>query len=527
MTLSVSAAPAGPTKSRRPGTAVQVTCGVGLLGFLFRFLVPLLHGGLGSPSGNDPGVYYSAADAMTHGLMPYRDFSTVHPPLLPLVLTPFAAIGRLTTDSFGFALAAFVICVLGGVNAALTVTVARRWGCSLAAAACGGLVYAASYAALTAEHAPRLEPVGNTFLLLALLWLAPRARRTGPAHPLLAGLALGAAVSTKIWWAAPALLLLVAVLVQEVRGRDRELPEEAAPRPRSATLLLLAGGAVSALVINIVPFAADPKAMITLVIGHQLDRADAGMDHFDRFVAMPGGDVLSGAALPGAAHTVAIITLVVIALAALVAVRTPLGRLVVPLLILQVLVIVVAPSWYYYYADYTAVSIALVLAAGIDRGRFGRIPSPALTASVLVIALGLFALATSGDEALPPPPGLSAVSREMKSFDCVVSNTPMALIQTDGLDRSFGPGCHNWVDLPGLHLSHDKVSGFRLLPEQNMGWRSFLDDYLRSGDAVLIKINRVLPPKVLQDIREQSQLVIRRGRFELYRVSDPVVLPAQ
>lgn len=45
----------------------------------------------GGPWGNfgyDPGVYYTSADALTFGRLPYDDFVLVHPPALTLALTP-------------------------------------------------------------------------------------------------------------------------------------------------------------------------------------------------------------------------------------------------------------------------------------------------------------------------------------------------------------------------------------------------------------------------------------------------------
>jgi alpha-1,2-mannosyltransferase len=58
--------------------------------FLFR-LVPVLRGGGLYGLGNyDDGVYYAAGTGIAHGLLPYRDFLLLHPPGVPLLLTPFA-----------------------------------------------------------------------------------------------------------------------------------------------------------------------------------------------------------------------------------------------------------------------------------------------------------------------------------------------------------------------------------------------------------------------------------------------------
>ena len=48
-----------------------------------------------------------------HGEVPYRDFVLLHAPGVVLLLTPFALIGRLTSDPTGFAPALIAMNVLG------------------------------------------------------------------------------------------------------------------------------------------------------------------------------------------------------------------------------------------------------------------------------------------------------------------------------------------------------------------------------------------------------------------------------
>ena len=38
----------------------------------------------------DDGVYYSAATALVHGQLPYRDFLLLQPPGIAVLLAPFA-----------------------------------------------------------------------------------------------------------------------------------------------------------------------------------------------------------------------------------------------------------------------------------------------------------------------------------------------------------------------------------------------------------------------------------------------------
>lgn len=69
--------------------------------------------------GYDDGGHYGAADALLSGRLPYRDFLLRHPPGIALALSPFAAIGRLTSDPTGMALARLACMAVGALNAAV------------------------------------------------------------------------------------------------------------------------------------------------------------------------------------------------------------------------------------------------------------------------------------------------------------------------------------------------------------------------------------------------------------------------
>ena len=94
-------------------------------------------------TGYDDSVYYAAADALLHGLAPYRgDFVFVHPPVMMILGLPFALLGRLTTAYTGFVAANMAFALLGALTAALITVVARRAGAPAWGAAAAGLFYA-------------------------------------------------------------------------------------------------------------------------------------------------------------------------------------------------------------------------------------------------------------------------------------------------------------------------------------------------------------------------------------------------
>ena len=67
----------------------------------------------------DDGVYYGAAKALLHGLLPYRDFTIVHPPGSTVLLLPFAALGSVFGDPVGLASARVAVAVLAVANIVL------------------------------------------------------------------------------------------------------------------------------------------------------------------------------------------------------------------------------------------------------------------------------------------------------------------------------------------------------------------------------------------------------------------------
>src|SRR6187431_2308474 len=144
---------------------------VAAIAFVFRLTPVLRGGGLFGLGNYDDGVYYAAGTAIAHGLLPYRDFLLLHPPGVPLLLTPFALVAQLTSDSYGFAAARVAWMLLGALNAVLIWRILRPIG--VTAALFGGLCYAVFYPAVYADKSTLLEGPATTALLLAIILLEP------------------------------------------------------------------------------------------------------------------------------------------------------------------------------------------------------------------------------------------------------------------------------------------------------------------------------------------------------------------
>lgn len=479
-----------------PASAV-VAC-VALAARLATLRGPGLHGVVGY----DYGVYYAAANALVHGQRPYADFLLLHPPGILLLLAPFAALGSITSDADGMLAARFAFVLLGTLNAVLVTRIAGRFG--RAAAIAGGLFYALWPPVVLVESQPRLEPVGNLCVLVALLLLLRPGRPTARAE-LLAGFALGAGASVKIWGALP----LAVILGWHARHfappvRTNRAPT-AACRPVSTcegrqwrSVLRIGAGAAMAGVLICVPFLVmAPTDMIRMTVADQLARPRMQVSVGARLHSMssvafsiPG---TSGPTMVMAAIAMAAIG-VAAAAALLLAWRHRSGRVVIALLVAQTALLLSGPSFFPFYSAFVvpaaAITLALAVAQVTPRLRRAR-PGPR-TAILALLAAGVIA---AGVALVPirvpigrPFPGeqLGAAAGQRR---CVLSDTPIALIQMNVLSRDLRNGCRLWIDVTG-HTYEGRIAlgpdGRLLDRRRNAAWQEKVVGYLTSGDAVVL-----------------------------------------
>ncbi|MDQ2797165.1 MAG: hypothetical protein M3Y06_08375 [Actinomycetota bacterium] len=464
-------------------------------------------GGLSGNYGYDAGVYYASADALIHGRIPYGDFLLLHPPGLMLCLTPFAVIGRLTTDHTGFITANLALSTLGALNAALVTRIGRQLGLSRGAALLGGAFYATWLGAAGAEFSVRLEPLG-TFAFLCGLFLLLRRREPSSRLLLLAGAAFGFAPMVKIWWSVPLLIVLAWQL--------------GAPHRWQRIGRLSAGAAASWLVIAGPFFAMAPSAMWRMVVTDQLGRPASGAPTLNRLEQL--SSLHAVAPHPGRAAALIAVGLVavVVVLLASAAWRPPACRLLVVVAGAQIVVLLISPTYISYYSGYPAAAVALVLAAGADgrlsvRGiRLGRAAAGtvvAVTTAVLVVGV----LAGKSSRIVAPFPG-PALARAVVGVRCVVADSPMALIELNTLSRGLANGCPNWVDVEGRTYDVDAAAGGGFVPRtRNRKWQTDALRYLLSGDAViLIRPAAGLNAGTVRAVRSHPVLARSHG-YTVYR----------
>ncbi|MDQ4071094.1 MAG: hypothetical protein M3203_16735, partial [Actinomycetota bacterium] len=367
----------------------------------------------------------------------------------------------------------------GAASAVLVALVARRLGVGWRAATAGGLFYAMWFPSVRNEYLSRLEPLGNLLLLCGLVAYTGIGGRHSRRWAVLCGAALGAATSVKIWYGVPLAVVLGFLVARR--------------RPGDAGRAVL--GAVAAVVLICGPFfALAPSSMWRMVIAEQLGREQANpLRALVMLQRLPAGVSWPTAYLLDA------VLLVAVAVLLLVAWRAPAVRLPAALLLANGAVLLAAPSWFFSYADYVAPAAALCVATGaaavgvVGGEKSGLFTRASAVAGAVVVALALVIPASrlwygSGRTraSLPSTQLASAVA----DVRCVMSDSPMALIALNVLDRTLANGCPNWIDVTGRTYASDMnvrgQDGRRLSRTANPRWQPALRDYLLSGDAVII-----------------------------------------
>jgi alpha-1,2-mannosyltransferase len=434
---------------------------VGVLALVVRMVPVLLGGGLTSFGRYDDGVYYAAADALTFGRVPYRDFVLLHPPGIALVLAPFALLGRLTTDPIGMGSARAAFMAIGAGNAMLVAGLCRRWG--RRAAIVGGVLYACWGSAVYAEQSTMLEPLGNTALLIALLLLIHPTRGGSARAELLAGGALGLAATLKIWCIAPWAALVIWPLLQR----------------RWATSARLAGAGAAAASLVLVPFfVLAPGSMFRMVVLDQLGRHTSGPPRLARIGHVFGIGRELTSHQPGLTQLTAVAVLAVVVSAAF-CWSDRSARPIVLVLGVNLAVLLASPTFFKHYASLAAAPAAVVVGIGfsllLQRFRVAAL-APA-TVGVIVFCAALTAVAPVGKHLPESFTGLAPSG-------CVASDDPTVLVQMDRLSSDLRTGCVVPVDVSGI--TYDTLNQVGSTRRHNQSWQHFLQSYLTTGRSFVV-----------------------------------------
>ena len=249
--------PAAATSPRRWLSPVMLAIVVTTALALFLRLWQLTkHGYLLGVTEYDDGVYFGSAVRLIHGAVPYKDFITVQPPGVMLLMTPVAALAGPLGTAKALAIGRILTACAGAGGVTLTGLLIRHRG-ALAVAVAGGFL-AVYPDGVYAAHTVLIEPWLVLFCLAGTLavmdgdHLASSWRRLGAG-----GLAFGFAGVCKAWAVLPVLVLLAGM----------------ARTPRRALVFL--GGVVAGFALPVLPFAVlAPHAFYSQVLVAQWSRTD-------------------------------------------------------------------------------------------------------------------------------------------------------------------------------------------------------------------------------------------------------------
>ena len=196
----------------------------------------------------DDGVYLGAAIRLTQGVMPYKDFAFVQPPGILLLMSPVALFARATSTVAGLALARILTVLASAACVPLAGNLVRFRGTLVTALTC--FILAIYPSDIATAHTLLLEPWMNLLVLIAANLAFSGGRLAPPVARLAwAGVLIGVAGVVKFWSGAPAVVLLV-IVVLGCRSAARRNEPGAWRR-----LIAYLGGLVAGFVLPLLPFA--------------------------------------------------------------------------------------------------------------------------------------------------------------------------------------------------------------------------------------------------------------------------------
>lgn len=405
------------------------------------------------------GVYFGAALRLVSGNFPYRDFTFLHPPGLPIILSPIAALGHIVGERVAMAIARLLTAVTAVGVAVLGTLIVRYRG--RVAMMTTGLALACFPITVDVANTVDLEVY---YLMLCLLGTLALFGSTGAftssrRRTFVGGLAFGFACAVKVW----ALMPIVAVLAVYAVFC---LPHK---QWRQARWLI--GGIMAGAAVPVVPFfALAPRTFVHDVVFVQLTRGTSGWWALSIGARFPWMTGLAG--LPGlnATPVMAVGVLLTLAMAVVVSYAMVGGRVALDWFILAgatatVAGVCVPRQFFNSYGYLPGVFLALLLGVVVGRfaravmaGRFGSKPDVALlrrTAMAVLLIVAYVASLAQLSYARNFTANYVDFGRVLSSYirpgACVVSDGATPAIEADRLVAARR--CPATVDVYGQWLA--------------------------------------------------------------------------
>jgi hypothetical protein len=498
-TAGPAAPGAGPGPARRLTPVVLAITLTTALALFLRLWQLTKHGYLLGVTEYDDGVYFGSALRLVHGAVPYKDFVTVQPPGVMLLMTPAALFAGPLGTAKALLIGRVLTACAGAAGVTLTGLLIRHRG-ALAVAVAGGFL-AVYPDGVYAAHTVLIEPWLVLFCLAGALAVLDGDHLTSSGRRLAAGgVAFGFAGVCKAWAIFPVAVLLILLLLPGPGGLGRSL--------RRAAIFL--GGIVAGFALPVLPFVVlAPRAFYTSVIVAQWARTDdVRIPTSFRVASMIGlshGPDLPHLLLAAVAAAIAAVAAGCSLLATVISRRWPppleIFALVTAALI--VLAFVWPPDYYYHYAaflgPFLALSVVLPvarlteaarprLAAGTAQGTAPQTaaraaPSAGYRLGLAATGVIVLVLAVLQGRTVPDPElhgiadAVIADEQIIPPGSCVLADS---VSYTIAANRFFStePGCSIMVDSIGTDyaLSHGEnaVGGAGNTPAVQRVWLSAL-----------------------------------------------------
>jgi alpha-1,2-mannosyltransferase len=389
----------------------------------------------------DDGVYYAAAKSLLHGLIPYRDFTMVHPPLTWVLLLPAAVAGSLFGDPAGMAAARVEVLLAACVNiwlvrALVQDLVGDSTGRRRAPGYLAAALYAAAPGAVIAGHTVLLETLATLPALFGMRFALRRPLTCRLAA--LGGVLLACAVGVKLFALAYLVVAATWVLVSAARR-----------------LVAFAGGFLGAAFLILGPYlvAAGPSVLWRDLVQAQLTRPSDGPASIgQRLRSLTGlGQLSVGVAIP---VLIACATLCFVVLA-------PPGRefvrkapqtwVWIGLAVLMAAAFARSPSYFDHYAEFFAGPASIAVGGCVAAAGWAVVPRLAavLSALVLLTVVGSGSIREAAHYA--GQPSLAVATAAVPRTACVYSDSVSLLISADRFTLP-SQACPGWIDGRGQKL---------------------------------------------------------------------------
>jgi hypothetical protein len=392
----------------------------------------------------DDGADFGSALRMIEGLVPYRDFIIVQPPGITLLMTPAAAISKLTGTAWAIGIGRILTVLASAAAVVLGGLLVRHRGVLATIVTCG--IIAIYPGSAQAAHTVLLEPWLTAFCLAGAVAVFDGDRLASSGKRLAwGGAALGFAGAIKVWAIIP--VAVIAVLCV----------------PRYRQLARFAAGVAAGFLVPVIPFAVlAPGRFYDSVVVAQLVRTGARTPLAFRLQYLTG---LAAWDLGFAVFLAAAIVLAVatagIAIAAWRVTRQGPPRLEWFGLATTVLIVVaflVPDDFYYHYPAFLAPFLGMAIGLPAARlisgwgGWPGLSPRLRKTATWAAgVVLLVLPLAAPGADYSPTPTfagALPAIDRVIPPGACVATDQTSLLISLNRFTSSV-PGCSVIVDGTG------------------------------------------------------------------------------